>query len=136
VTADPVDIVALTSRNEGTPLTLIEAMANGLPVISTAVGGVVDLLGAVEEEVDGYEVRERGITAPSDDERAFAAGLQRLLNDGALRQSMAVRRTDFARSTYSKERLIVDIIRLYRDLLGTTWQSTSRSQRTVSEELT
>ena len=40
-----LDIVALTSRNEGTPLTLIEAMANARPVISTAVGGVMDLLG-------------------------------------------------------------------------------------------
>jgi glycosyltransferase involved in cell wall biosynthesis len=130
-----VDIVALTSRNEGTPLTLIEAMANGLPVISTAVGGVVDLLGAVEDSIDGYEVRERGITAPSDDERAFAAGLQRLINDDALRQRIAVRGANFARVTYSKGRLIVDIIRLYRELLGTTWQSTSRSQRTVSEEL-
>jgi len=90
----------------------------------------------VEEAMDGYEVRERGVTAPSDDERAFAAGLQRLLDDGALRQRIAVRGTEFARSTYSKGRLIVDIIRLYRELLGTTWQSTSRSQRTVSEELT
>ena len=40
-----LDIVALTSLNEGTPLTLIEAMANARPVIATAVGGVVDLLG-------------------------------------------------------------------------------------------
>ncbi len=41
-----LDVVALTSHNEGTPLTLIEAMANERPVVSTAVGGVVDLLGA------------------------------------------------------------------------------------------
>ena len=37
-----LDIVALTSLNEGTPLTLIEAMANARPVIATEVGGVVD----------------------------------------------------------------------------------------------
>ncbi|QQS39763.1 MAG: glycosyltransferase [Acidobacteriota bacterium] len=41
-----LDIVALTSKNEGTPLSLIEAMASRRPVVSTAVGGVVDLLGA------------------------------------------------------------------------------------------
>ncbi|HUF05630.1 MAG TPA: glycosyltransferase [Aridibacter sp.] len=40
-----LDIVALTSKNEGTPLSLIEAMASRRPVVSTAVGGVVDLLG-------------------------------------------------------------------------------------------
>jgi len=40
-----MDIVALASRNEGTPLSLIEAMAIGIPVVATAVGGVVDLLG-------------------------------------------------------------------------------------------
>ncbi len=43
-----LDVVALTSLNEGTPLSLIEAMANGKPVISSAVGGVIDLLGEVE----------------------------------------------------------------------------------------
>jgi len=48
-----LDIVALTSRNEGTPLTLIEAMANARPVISTAVGGVVDLLGEPLVSSDG-----------------------------------------------------------------------------------
>src|SRR5205807_3288145 len=40
-----LDIVALSSLNEGTPLTLVEAMANARPVVATAVGGVVDLLG-------------------------------------------------------------------------------------------
>ena len=43
-----LDVVALTSRNEGMPLTLIEGMANGKAVVSTSVGGVVDLLGRVE----------------------------------------------------------------------------------------
>ena len=45
-----LDVVALTSRNEGTPLTLIEAMANARPVVATSVGGVVDLLGEVVED--------------------------------------------------------------------------------------
>ena len=45
-----LDIVALTSFNEGTPLSLIEAMANGKPVISTDVGGVPDILGETSRE--------------------------------------------------------------------------------------
>jgi len=49
-----MDIVALASRNEGTPLSLIEAMAIGIPVVATAVGGVVDLLGETVEVNEGF----------------------------------------------------------------------------------
>jgi len=115
-----LDIVALTSKNEGTPLALIEAMACGKPVISTAVGGVVDLLGSVEERVEEngaiFEIRERGITAASDDDAGFSAGLTRLLLDAPLRQRLAGRGRSYVEKTHSKERLVIDILRLYRDL--------------------
>ena len=112
-----IHIAALTSLNEGTPLSLIEAMAAGIPVISTAVGGVVDLLGGVVEmNADGYEVRERGITAKSNDDAGFANGLRRLLDDDSLRTWLAHQARQFARATYSKERLIADIIALYRSI--------------------
>ena len=114
------DICALTSLNEGTPLTVIEAMANGIPSICTAVGGVVDVLGAVEErgseDEAAYEIRARGITVESGDERGFAAGLQRLLDDDALRARLSQRGREHAFATYSKERLVADIINLYREL--------------------
>jgi len=75
-----LDICALTSLNEGTPLTLIEAMANARPVIATLVGGVVDLLGYVV--ADGqFKICERGIGVPAGDVDAFAAGLARLIED-------------------------------------------------------
>jgi len=109
-----VDIVALTSRNEGTPLALIEAMAAEKPVISTAVGGVVDLLGQVMERGDGYDVRARGITAASDDEAGFAAGLERLLGDDALCRRIVNEGKTYVEKHHSKERLIADMIRLYR----------------------
>jgi glycosyltransferase involved in cell wall biosynthesis len=112
-----IDIAALTSLNEGTPLSLIEAMAAGIPVISTAAGGVVDLLGdVVEMNADGYEVRERGITAQSNDDAGFANGLRRLLTDDSLRTRLAHHARTYARATYSKERLIADIIALYRSI--------------------
>lgn len=64
-----LDIVMLTSKNEGTPLSLIEAMANGRAVLSTAVGGVVDVLGGergVSEKGVGSEkgVRSQLCAAP------------------------------------------------------------------------
>jgi glycosyltransferase involved in cell wall biosynthesis len=115
-----LDIAALTSLNEGTPLAIIEAMAAGKPVISTAVGGVVDLLGAVEQRVaengSFFEIRERGLTAPSDDTAAFVAGLNRLLADEPLRRRLIERGRTYVEQTHTKQRLVADIIGIYRGL--------------------
>ena len=112
-----LDVCALTSRNEGTPLTLIEAMANARPVIATSVGGVVDLLGDVVE--DGpYKICERGISVPAGDADAFAAGLRRLISDGALREELGRRGLAFVDRNYRKERLFEDIKDLYNQLLN------------------
>jgi len=115
-----LDIVALTSRNEGTPLTLIEAMANARPVISTAVGGVIDLLGKpLAGEVDGaFVVCERGVRVRPDDPRGFAAGLAHLIANESLRREIGERGLQFVTAHYSKERLLEDIKDLYADLLS------------------
>ena len=97
-----LDIVALTSRNEGTPLTLIEAMANARPVIATLVGGVVDLLGD-----------DRGIGVRPNDVDAFAAGLRTLIEDKSLRYRLGRSGFEFVVHNYSKERLLEDIKNLY-----------------------
>ncbi len=110
-----LDVVALTSRNEGTPLTLIEAMANERPVVATSVGGVVDLLGDVIE--DGpYQVCRRGIGVPVGDEDAFVAALSRIIRDRSLRQELGTRGLEFVEVNYSKERLFEDIKGLYGEL--------------------
>jgi glycosyltransferase involved in cell wall biosynthesis len=110
-----LDVVALTSRNEGTPLTLIEAMANERPVVATSVGGVVDLLGDVIE--DGpYQVCRRGISVPAGDEEAFVAALSRIIRDRSLRQELGTRGLEFVEVNYSKERLFEDIKGLYGEL--------------------
>jgi glycosyltransferase involved in cell wall biosynthesis len=95
-------------------------MACGRPVISTAVGGVIDLLGPVTEHViengAAFDIRERGITTASDDDAGFAAGLSRLLRDAALRNELVDRGSAYVHKAHSKERLIADMIRLYRVL--------------------
>ena len=111
-----LDVVALTSRNEGTPLTLIEAMASGRAVISTAVGGVVDLLGQPLSR-GPITICERGIRVPPDNASAFAAGLAKLAADSTLRRELGERGLLYVSNNYSIQRLISDIQSLYADLL-------------------
>jgi len=110
------DIAALTSLNEGTPLTLIEAMSRGCAVASTEVGGVVDLMGGRRETLDGFTVWDHGVTAPSRDAGAFTNGLRYLIERPDLRREMGERGRAFVLSRLSKERLIGDIDDLYCDL--------------------
>jgi len=111
-----LDIAALTSLNEGTPFTLIEAMSCGVAVATTEVGGTVDLLGARQENTDGYSVWEHGLTAPSRDVESYVRALRRLLADVELRRLMGQRGQAFVLAQYSKERLIADIEKLYYEL--------------------
>ncbi|MCV5446828.1 glycosyltransferase, partial [Escherichia coli] len=66
------DIIGLTSLSEGTPLSILEAMAAGRPVISTLVGGVSDLFGDEVETISNLPLRQRGVGVPSRAARAFA----------------------------------------------------------------
>ncbi len=111
-----LDIVALTSLNEGTPLSLIEGMAAGCPVISTGVGGVIDLLGEIIETADEFLVCERGIRVDSRKPKNFYNGLIYLAKNGKVRASLAERGQTFINEKYSKDRLVEDIKSLYRNL--------------------
>ena len=111
-----MDIIALTSRNEGTPLSLIEGMAAGLPFISTAVGGVVDLAGDQVERHDGFRVCERGVLVDADNVDSFTDGLIYLAKNEKLRERLSNAGREYIASNYSRERLVDDIASLYRDL--------------------
>jgi glycosyltransferase involved in cell wall biosynthesis len=130
-----LDIVALTSLNEGTPLTLIEAMANARAVIATAVGGVVDLLGepparslkddgaapkddslALKLEGGASVLCERGVSVAAGDALGFCHGLARLIGDASLRRELGERGLGFVKEHYSKERLLADVKKLYAEL--------------------
>ena len=102
------DVFMLTSRNEGTPVALIEAMAAGVPGVSTDVGGVKDV-------IDSADV---GARVPDGDAAGLAAHLVRYLADADLRRRTGQRARAAVLDRYSLDRLVRDITALYRDLLA------------------
>jgi glycosyltransferase involved in cell wall biosynthesis len=103
-----LDVVALTSKNEGSPVALIEAMACERPVVSTAVGGVRDV---VEEGRVGW-------LAPSGDAGAVADGVIKLLRAPEMARAFGAEGRAFVLGRYGAHRLISDIDSLYRRLLS------------------
>ncbi|MFH1479380.1 MAG: glycosyltransferase family 4 protein [Candidatus Omnitrophota bacterium] len=102
-----LDIVSLTSLNEGTPVSLIEAMAAGRSVISTNVGGVSDV---IEDGKSGYLV-----TPGNADE--FTEKLMDLVKDPAKREEFGRNGRILVEKRFSKERLVNDMAKLYNDIL-------------------
>jgi glycosyltransferase involved in cell wall biosynthesis len=102
------DVFLLTSRNEGTPVALIESLASGVPGVSTDVGGVRDVI-----ETDAV-----GLLAPFGDAPALAAHVESLLNEPSRRRRMGERGRSLVVARYGIDRLVDDIDRLYRELLS------------------
>jgi glycosyltransferase involved in cell wall biosynthesis len=101
------DIVALSSNNEGTPVSLIEALAVGCPVVATDVGGVRDVL------MGG----QLGMLVRAGDVRAFTAALENAIENLPRLRNEAARRSAEVRERYSADRLRREIIELYTELL-------------------
>jgi glycosyltransferase involved in cell wall biosynthesis len=96
------DLFVLSSRWEGNPMSVMEAMAAGLPVVSTAVGGVPEL---VQEGVTGLLV-------PPDDAGALAQAMQALVDDPARRQAMGAAARQHAIAHFD----IRHTVRMYEEL--------------------
>lgn len=111
----PLHAVCLTSRNEGTPVSLIEAMAAGRPVVSTPVGGVPDLVGGVQREVGGFRICERGILVPRENAEALAKALEYLMENPQTARQMGEAGRRFATGRFTLERLTQEIDHLYRE---------------------
>jgi glycosyltransferase involved in cell wall biosynthesis len=100
------DIAVLTSDNEGTPVSLIEAGAAGKPAVATQVGGVADVV-----------TPESGFLVPPRDPAPFAEALVRLAHDRELRMKTGQRARDAVAHRFSVNRLLDDMDALYRELV-------------------
>jgi glycosyltransferase involved in cell wall biosynthesis len=101
------DIVILTSDNEGTPLSLIQAGMAGLPVVATDVGSVPDVV------LNGVT----GIVT-STDTTEIADALETLYYDKALRDNLGNAAKQFTLSNFSAQRLVLNHQQLYKRLLA------------------
>jgi len=99
------DVVIQTSDNEGTPVSLIEAQAAGVPVVSTNVGGTASAVGT------------RRQLAAADDELGLAAAARSLLTDPELARAAGVAGRERVLSRFGLERLVSDIDALYQRCL-------------------
>jgi glycosyltransferase involved in cell wall biosynthesis len=102
-----MDVLLLPSANEGTPVSVIEALAAGRPVVATRVGGVPDV---VREGTDGFLV-------DVGDTDGLAARLGELARDPDRRAEMGERGRAHVFERYAVDRLVDDVDRLYRSLL-------------------
>jgi glycosyltransferase involved in cell wall biosynthesis len=103
-----LDVVICSSRNEGTPVSLIEAMAAGVPVVSTDMGGVGDVVSH----------GETGWLVPAGDPAALAQGIERLLEDPVLRRRLAAAARPVVLERHDVKGLVHRMDSLYVDVLA------------------
>lgn len=113
------DIVMLTSDNEGTPVSLIEAQAAGVPVVATEVGGVRSVV------LD----RASEFTHAPDDLRGLSSAVRELLQSRDLRAARGAEGRDYVTRLFTLQRLVADHRTLYEELLlsGATRRSSDQA---------
>ena len=109
-------VFALPSEIDKSPYSVLEGMFAGLPVVSTDVGGIPEMV------VDG----ETGFLVPPGDTQAIAERLEVLARDPALRGSMGETGRERVLRRYSVDRLVGDVDALYRELLSSSSSITRR----------
>ena len=100
--------VLLASDYEGCPLSVLEAMAAGVPVVATAVGGVPEIV------ADG----ETGLLTPRGDAQALARALETVLADRDLATRLGAEGRARARRELGRERMGAEVVALYDELLA------------------
>ena len=104
------DVFVLSSDWEGNPLSVMEAMAAGLPVVSTSVGGIPELA----------EPGQHGLLVPPGDCQGFTAAMRRLLEDRELMLAMGDAACAHALKSFRVERMVHDYARLYESTLASS----------------
>lgn len=102
-----LDVIALSSLNEGTPVSLIEAQAAGKPIVSTQTGGIENVV------IPGTTA----LLSPVGDVKAFAENLLRISNDMALRRFLSEKGKDFVAGRFHYTALVMNMSELYHKLL-------------------
>ncbi|MBN2730033.1 MAG: glycosyltransferase [Bacteroidales bacterium] len=103
-----LDVVALSSLNEGTPVSLIEAQAANCPIVSTRVGGIEDIV--LENDT--------ALLSASEDDMAFAENLYKLISDKELRERMSKNGRKFVTERFSYKTMVANMHILYKEMLG------------------
>jgi len=102
-----LDIIALTSLNEGTPVSLIEAQASCKPIVSTKVGGVSNIV----------IPNETALLSPSNCIKSFSNNLLQLIESKEKRIEMGKKGWELVHEKFHYSRLVSDMNNLYTDLL-------------------
>ena len=105
-----LDIVALTSFNEGTPVSLIEAQAASKPIVTTNVGGIENVVIA----------NVTALLCESNDKMAFSKILLKIAEDSKLRKTMSEKGWEHVHEKYHYTRLVHDMRQLYNMLLSSS----------------
>ena len=117
-----IDVILLTSNNEGTPVSVIEALYFGRTVISTCVGGVPNLLSDNNVNIDDippgeFFKRERGLLIRLGDKQAFSRAVGNVLNQDLFTEDDKQKMTRWISERFGAARLVEDIKSLYDSLI-------------------
>lgn len=104
-----LDVLALTSRTEGTPMVLLEAMWAGVPILATSVGGIPDLLNGQIAQL-----------CASEDATAIGAAMTKLASDPALRTTQSGNASEYVATHFDPDQWIIAYEQIYRTVARLT----------------